>query len=559
MSIIVLSTANWGHARPLLTLSVTFANTFSYRIFFLVQGDLIGKLKNELVGQKVDSSRVSLVAVGPNYKKANPNAPGNFFLKSMEDLYASLEGLLDALNSRNEVFTDALDVDHAVGNLHPKCIWEDMWAGNAGVRSRKAGKHKLPVLAWIVNPVHAWMRTVAPAEDGGEAEVFDDARAVFDDPTLRNGRNFYEIVAEFLQRNPRRASDHLIKLAGFEPIYEWEATLQEMKISDNPTAAHAYLEVIPRLHEFNREADGLIIHTIEEYEPPDALVAGYRVLGQNSSRPLFLVGAQQPPSVWQAGELKAEGKLKHPVAVHEADTKAIEFLDKCETTFGEKTVLYVSFGSFFWPYAHPEIVEDMIETMLDISPPLPIIVALASPFASLSSNLQNRIAENQDRCLFLDWVPQTLVLQHPALGLFLTHAGQNSTTETLIFDVPTILCPFTGDQATNSILLSQHFDCGIELLQFRTGEAMKKGIAFRGGPAGTKIEGTSEARRSELREAIGRMRSGEEAQRKRKNAERIGRIWRNSVKEGGSANKHLREMETWIRNGGGEANGHSVM
>ncbi|KAH8917327.1 glycosyltransferase family 1 protein [Atractiella rhizophila] len=119
-----------------------------------------------------------------------------------------------------------------------------------------------------------------------------------------------------------------------------------------------------------------------------------------------------------------------------------------------------------------------------------------------------------------------------------------------------------GDQATNSVLLSEHFDCGIELLQFRTGESLEKGVAFRGGPGGTRIEGTSEARRMELKDVIARMRSGEEAQRKRRNAERLGKTWRDSVKEGGSAYRHFRELENWIRNEGSKgnkSNGHAVV
>ncbi|KAH8917328.1 hypothetical protein BT69DRAFT_1301929 [Atractiella rhizophila] len=62
----------------------------------------------------------------------------------MNDLYASLEGLLDAFHGGKEVFTDVLNVNHTVGSAQPKCIWEDIWGGNAGVRSRKAGKHHLP-------------------------------------------------------------------------------------------------------------------------------------------------------------------------------------------------------------------------------------------------------------------------------------------------------------------------------------------------------------------------------------------------------------------------------
>ncbi|KAH8930200.1 glycosyltransferase family 1 protein [Atractiella rhizophila] len=414
-----------------------------------------------------------------------------------------------------------------------------MFGGAASTRLRAEGKHHLPILEWIGTPLHAWLRTVAPAEFGGQGNIIEDAKTTFENPEERRGRSIDEIAAYFAFHDPRRQPDRLINTPGLPIVYEWEATPQEPEVPKDVD------KIFSRLLELNNDVDGIIFQTIEEYEPPEALMAGQQILGKNGIRPLFLVGAQQPPTVWTAGDSKAAGTLARPLATKDGDTAVFKFLDKCEEEFGARSVLYISFGSFFWPARHPEIVEDIVETLLNMQPPIPFLFALSSPLANLSSALAERI-KTSPQCLFLPWVPQTLIFQHPGLGLFLTHGGMNSSTEALIFEMPMILMPFHGDQGTNAIILSseEYFDVGIELLQFRTGEALEKGLAYRNG--GTKIEGTSEARRKELKDVLQRMRAGDEADKKRKNVGQLGTTWRNSIKENGSAWKQFRELDRWM-------------
>ncbi|KAH8925893.1 glycosyltransferase family 1 protein [Atractiella rhizophila] len=112
-----------------------------------------------------------------------------------------------------------------------------------------------------------------------------------------------------------------------------------------------------------------------------------------------------------------------------------------------------------------------------------------------------------------------------------------------------ITLPFIGDQSVNSILLGEnHWDAGIELLQFRSGDSVKKTKARRG----IEVVGTTEARREEMHRALTRMRAGEAAaERKRRNTERLGRIWRDSRKEGGSAWRALTMLDAWMKENDG--------
>ena len=51
----------------------------------------------------------------------------------------------------------------------------------------------------------------------------------------------------------------------------------------------------------------------------------------------------------------------------------------------------------------------------------------------------------------LKWLPQSDILAHPNLKLFITHGGQLSTTEAIVRGKPVIGIPITVDQHPNML------------------------------------------------------------------------------------------------------------
>ncbi|KAJ9548403.1 LOW QUALITY PROTEIN: hypothetical protein OSB04_020946 [Centaurea solstitialis] len=61
------------------------------------------------------------------------------------------------------------------------------------------------------------------------------------------------------------------------------------------------------------------------------------------------------------------------------------------------------------------------------------------------------------------WAPQVQVLEHIAIGVFVTHAGWNSVLESVGAGVPMICRPFLGDQQINTWMIEKVWGIGVRI------------------------------------------------------------------------------------------------
>ncbi|KAI3445957.1 hypothetical protein Pfo_002622 [Paulownia fortunei] len=130
------------------------------------------------------------------------------------------------------------------------------------------------------------------------------------------------------------------------------------------------------------------------------------------------------------------------------------------------------------------------------------------------------------------WAPQVQILDHEAVGGFITHCGWNSLLEGVASGVPMVTWPLSAEQFFNEKLV-------IEIL--------KTGIPV-GAQEWTKRTDDREPIKGEnIEKAVAQLMAGEEAERMRSRARKLGDTAKRAVEKGGSSHDDLNSLLEEIR------------
>ncbi|KAE9465493.1 hypothetical protein C3L33_02598, partial [Rhododendron williamsianum] len=135
----------------------------------------------------------------------------------------------------------------------------------------------------------------------------------------------------------------------------------------------------------------------------------------------------------------------------------------------------------------------------------------------------------KDRGLLIrGWAPQVLILSHPAIGLFFTHCGWNSTLEGVCAGVPMMTWPMFAEQFCNEKLVVQVLRIGVSVgvgVPMRWGEENKVGVLVK---------------KDVVKEGIDDLLDGgEEGEVRRERARKLGDMARRAIEEGGSSHLNM--------------------
>ncbi|OQV20399.1 putative UDP-glycosyltransferase 72B1 [Hypsibius exemplaris] len=170
-------------------------------------------------------------------------------------------------------------------------------------------------------------------------------------------------------------------------------------------------------------AKGIIINTLRELEP-DLL----RDLHANPPMPVM--------RVWCVGPLFPE----------ETSTTTENSVPEWLNRQSDGSVVYVSFGSVATPTG--EQIRNIGLALLESK--RPFLWSLRAKFHSfLPDELRHRTNDGGS-FLVTEWAPQKLVLKSPAVGVFLSHCGWNSTLEAVAGGKAMIAWPMFADQLLNA-------------------------------------------------------------------------------------------------------------
>ena len=126
------------------------------------------------------------------------------------------------------------------------------------------------------------------------------------------------------------------------------------------------------------------------------------------------------------------------------------------------TVVYVSLGSL--AIISVEEFTEFLSGLVSAGHPFLWVLRPDMVGASQNAVLQDAIkAARRGKARVVEWAPQRDVLRHRAVGCFLTHAGWNSTLESVAEGVPTVCWPFFVDQQTNSRFMAAVWGTGLDM------------------------------------------------------------------------------------------------
>ncbi|KAH9476214.1 Anthocyanidin 3-O-glucosyltransferase [Psilocybe cubensis] len=326
----------------------------------------------------------------------------------------------------------------------PDIVFLDVYTSPQMLATRAITGQKVPIIASV--PLHAScvIHLYGPERLGGNGDLSGKIEA----EATRRGVTPREIGDSIFYHTEGK----VIKVPGLPDMYDWEHFPQLPDAFQNTVS-----DVIKLAYKGLQECNSVFSLTAEDFEPVSVDALKSWIL-EEWDKEVFVVGPLLPSKPTTYG-IESDG------GGHES-SEIQDFLTKTLKLHGEKSLVLISFGTLFWP-SIVEYLEEVVEALIEKD--FPFIISYASPFGKISDSLIDKI-RLAGYGLISKWIPQKFVLDHPATGWFVTHAGQSGVLESLDSGVPMICWPFEFDQPLASAHLSENLDIAFELIEVRTGE-----------------------------------------------------------------------------------------
>ncbi|KAJ7617825.1 hypothetical protein FB45DRAFT_1007545 [Roridomyces roridus] len=458
--ILTLLIPAWGHTVSYLHLCVQMLRSEPELVITLfVHNMVVPKMHAELKECIYDRERLRIVGTGDEGVEFSPQAVAAAFGQLMGGWVESLAGLMEG--------TEAWP--------RPRAVHMDVSCGFVidPTKTIVGDGASCKILLWSPISLSSMPGILF------EHDFVAIAQEIYDDEGRRRGRTLEEILdAVTYASNGIDAHDgRIVSIPGVYSIYDYE------QLAYAAGRSEGLAQVLSTGQKFAKVCDGYVVPTSTAIEP--GALKFCREVARGRGQELFAVGLQTDERSWDP-----QGHLTPANEVIRA------FLDEAEKKYGPKSVLYISFGSLFFPTATPELVQALLDTFLSLEQPFPFLFALGGKLASLPKELVDRIHAS-GRGLACDfWVEQRAIIQHGAVGWFLTHGGWNSITESMARGLPLIIWPAGAEQPINAaVLAADPNPVAIELFQVRTGPQRGPSLRSPANITGTVEDATEEFKR----------------------------------------------------------------
>ncbi|KAI0821606.1 UDP-Glycosyltransferase/glycogen phosphorylase [Trametes gibbosa] len=452
----------WGHARPLSTLAARIVKMRDIIVTFAVVKSLHGRVEAEVARDfypedrhLLDKIRIIAIEDGSQPHETS-GAPGAF------------KALWSSLCHDEPLICAKTGMRFEAPPIRPSAAFVDFFSMDAFDVVRDLSGSTVKLYVWYASALNTFFPIF------GEDPV-DMVRAEVE----RSGKQPADVVCDLFWTRKGR----LLHSPCGPSMYDYETHPQESPLN-GALIAHVLMKV-PRLV---KEVDGLVTFDAAEYQPKST--AAVQQWFERSSRRAFFTGPLVPE-----GDLA----VANEASLSQNSDEISDFLNEKIKSHGEKSVLYIAFGSLFWP-SDPAKVWAVLDVLMEKG--IPFVMSHGALSAALIPEEIKAKISGYGNAIVSNWVPQQALLSHASIGWFLMHGGHNGVLEGINAGVPMIIWPISADQPLNAIYLSEEINIAYELVEVRHGTGLGK--IYRNGrtPIGT-VDAVKEEARAVIEKAFG--------------------------------------------------------
>ncbi|XWS74874.1 hypothetical protein CRYUN_Cryun01aG0035700 [Craigia yunnanensis] len=264
----------------------------------------------------------------------------------------------------------------------------------------------------------------------------------------------YYSIPDIIQAGelPIREMDHLITtVPGMETFLRCRDLPSFCRASD---MADSVIQLVVKQTRKSPQAHSLILNTFEDLD-------GHILSHIRTKCPhIYAIGPIHAQLNTRLRAKYGESSDHFSNSLWEVDRSCISWLDKQP----KKSVIYVSFGSITITSK-----EQLTELWYGLVNSKKSFLWVVRPNSVTGKDGHGEyvpvelLEKTMERGYIVGWAPQEEVLNHPAVGGFLTHSGWNSTLESVVAGVPMICWPYFADQQVNSMFVSEVWKIGLDM------------------------------------------------------------------------------------------------
>ncbi|KAI0706807.1 UDP-Glycosyltransferase/glycogen phosphorylase [Cerioporus squamosus] len=385
----------------------------SVTVTFFTAAAVYERVKAEIArdfeaGQEDSASHIRLVALESG---TDPHD-----MKTIQVSYAaSFENLL----AGQPVVCAKTGITYDSPAARPSAVMVDSFLYFAFQAARKHS-NALKIYAWFASSTLVFFGLFA-----------QDLEALAEEEAARRGVSFETAACNLVTSTEGK----VIRTPCMPPMYDYEFHPQNF-----PFVPAFIANVLTKATRVVREADGMVTFDAADYCPE----------ATKAVRAWF---AERKRKVYYAGPLIPQGRDAEANELKQSQQAEtiVRFLEEKVASHGERSVIYVSFGSLLWPTDNAKFWA-VLKTIAEKN--IPFVMSCAAEFFRPPEGMNDKLSV-YGNAIVAKWVPQQAVLEHPATGWFLSNGGLNGTIETIMAGIPLIVFPIDADQPVNAIHLSE--------------------------------------------------------------------------------------------------------